>query len=247
LPGKSPKHICVPKGRSYIRERIRTARFAEFQALTTILTTAARGGSFVEVGANVGSDTALASGIFASGYAFEPYSRNIRMLRKTLELSGIQNVTVFPYAASDHQGTQWLHIGPPSSPDSASLKANLPNMTAGEEVQVVTLDSAVPRAITDVTYLHVDVEGEDIKVLLGAREFIRRQKKKPWIKMEFQPYSLSLHGSGIGQLIDLIDEFDYGVRFLANDHIVPLTAVMLINMFYAWRATRGWIDIYLTP
>jgi FkbM family methyltransferase len=241
-PGKPQKRICVPKEADFITALLRTARPWEYSTVIQIYNTSARGGSFVEVGANIGSDTVIASDYFRECHAFEPAPKNVFLFRKTMELNGITNVRLFPAAVSDHAGRERLHLGQPNNIGSASLA---PGAADGEEVEVVTLDEAIGPEITDITFLHIDAEGHDIRVLQGARQFVARQKQRPYIKMEFQPFLFSKHGSKISDLIEFIEEFQYSVFFSASNFIVPLTPVILLNMYYLWRTKPGWIDIYL--
>jgi hypothetical protein len=107
--------------------------------------------------------------------------------------------------------------------------------------------TALPESVRDVTFMHIDTEGHDIKVLQGARRFITRQQNRPWIRIEFQPRTLSLHGSNVAELVAFMDEFRYHAMFNANNNIVPFSFPVLIELFYLWRNTDGWIDILLLP
>jgi FkbM family methyltransferase len=246
MNGKPHKRLCVIKGNDIITIFMKTARSWEYSLMVSLYSQMSRGGSFVEVGANLGTDTVFASDFFKTCYAFEPASRHTAIFRKNLELNNITNIQLFPVAASDHCGTTRLYFGQDHNTGSAALQPNLPGMTRFEDVQMVTLDSALPD-VTDVTFMHIDAEGHDVKVLQGAKNFISRQTQKPFIKMEFQPGTMSLHGSNIAELIGFLDEFKYKVLFNAMNYFVPLTHAMLIEMFYLWRPTHGWIDIYLAP
>jgi FkbM family methyltransferase len=244
--GKKPKFICVPKGDDMVASSVRGATAWDFYLATQLYVRFGRGGSFVEVGANIGSDTVVASDFFKTCYAFEPLPKHVASIRKTLALNQITNVQLFAVAVSDRCGMNRIYAGPPGNTGAASLKQNHSGMDQFEEVPISTLDS-IPQTITDVTYLHIDTEGHDIKVLQGAREFIARQSQRPMIKMEFQPRTLTLHGSSVTELIQFLDEFQYISLFMAAGTLAPLTYATLTDMFFMWRKFEAWIDLYLAP
>jgi FkbM family methyltransferase len=245
-PGKRRKRMCVPKGDDVITILMKTARSWEYGKAAVLYERTARGGSFVEVGANIGTDTVLASDFFKICYAFEPSSKHKDFFRRNMEMNEIRNVQLFTAAVSDQCGTTRLYYGESGNTGSAALRPNFAGMDRYEEVPMVTLDSALPE-VTDVTFLHVDAEGQDIKVLEGARKFIARQAQQPYIQMEFQPRTLSLHGSQIADLVGFMDEMKYGAAFNAQNFFMPMSAGVLIDLFYSWRKLNGWIDLYLWP
>ena len=245
IEGKPPKRIYVPKG-AFIGTVFQFTRPWDFGFLCNLYKNAARGGSFLEVGANIGTDTIVAAEFFQRCYCFEPLPAHVELLRKNMELNHITNVQLFPMAVSDRAGTARFFVNTRST-GSSSLYPNDRDMDQSEEVQAVTLDAAMPLEIRDVTFMHIDTEGHDIKVLQGARQFIGRQGQRPLVRMEFQPRTLALHGSHVAELLEFIRQFRYAPFMDAASHLVPLSQQMLIDMFHLWRSTEGWIDIFLLP
>jgi FkbM family methyltransferase len=246
MVGGQSRQVCVPRSAILEAAQIRLARPWEYKTLAQTYRQSARGGSFVEVGAHLGSDTVLACDFFKTCYAFEPAAANRALLLRTVELNGIGNVRVIPAAVSDRTGKAWFYTQDGVSA-THSLAANDPDMEPREEVELVTLDTAFPPSVRDVTYLHIDAEGHDIKVLMGGRQFIARQENRPVIRMEFQPRTLALHGSSMADLAAIIHEFQYNIFFRAENYMVPLNQRILAEMFDLWQGTKGWIDIYLSP
>jgi FkbM family methyltransferase len=247
LSGKRPKRFFINNGNEIIAAYMRTARKWEYESMMNLYANASRGGSFLEVGANIGTDTVLASDFFKNCYAFEPVALHVDLLHKNIELNQVTNIQVFPVAVGDAPGRTKVFLGESHNSGSSSLAPNHPSMSRSEEVEVVTLDTALPETVRDVTFMHIDTEGHDIKVLQGAKKFIQRQLQKPVIRIEFQPRTLALHGSNIAELIGFLDEFRYRAMFNANNNIVPFSYGVLIELFYLWRASDGWIDLLLVP
>jgi FkbM family methyltransferase len=240
------KKFFVPRG-DIMGAHIRTARQWEFTCQITLYNRYARGGSYVEVGANIGTDTVHASDFFKNCYVFEPSRRNGELLVKNLEVNGISNVRVHRAAVGERDGRGTLYLGEKDNLGAANLKPEDPQSRGTEEVEIVTLDSAIPKEVRDITYVHIDAEGHDIQVLKGGVEFLARQEQRPLIRMEFQPRSLQLHGSEISELIAIMERFGYAPKFVAASHLVSLSKSILSEMFMLWQPTEGWIDILLCP
>jgi FkbM family methyltransferase len=242
MGGKTLK-FYVPKG-DIIGPTIANMRYWDYTFLTNLYSWAAKHGSFLEIGANIGSDTALAREYFQTCHAFEPSSQNRELFNKNMALNGITNVTLHPFAIGDQVGKTRLFL---SNSGGNALIQNYPQMQQTEEVDVLTLDAAIPKEVADISYLHIDTEGHDIKVLLGARQFIRRQKQKPMIRMEFSPRLLASHGSTIEELLGFIQEFNYTPAMNASIHLGPISPSTLTDFFNQWQSTEAWIDIFLLP
>jgi FkbM family methyltransferase len=242
-----PKRFHLLRGNDHVTSQMKLARPWEYDLLNTIYSMTARGGSFVEVGANVGTDTVLASDFFRNCYAFEPVERNAEILRRNVELNNLHNVRVFQKAVSNRCGTAKLFAPVGNNCGTASLRA-VEAGTEGHftEIETVTLDSALPN-VRDVTFIHIDAQGHDLKVLQGAREFLGRQLARPYIRMEFQPATMRAHGSHVSELIEFIEEFQYSPVTNASGAMAPLSPGILIDMFYLWKKSKGWIDLYLAP
>jgi FkbM family methyltransferase len=128
-----------------------------------------RDGVVFDIGANVGFFTLLASclvGPRGKVVAFEPVPRNVGMLRRHLEMNGIENVDVRQVAVSDVTGIARMR----------TLHSNLQWKLAPEgdiEVETVALDdlwstAALPRP--DV--VKMDIEGAEAGALAGAARLL---------------------------------------------------------------------------
>ncbi len=126
------------------------------------------GGVFVDVGANVGFHTVLASQLVGPAgrvVAVEPAPWTLELLRANVWRSRA-GATVVPVAASDARGTLRLSI-------EADHRSGARLDAGGElEVEAAPLDELLPELAVDV--LKVDVEGAEPLVLRGARSLIDR-------------------------------------------------------------------------
>lgn len=141
----------------------------EFEKQNLVAKMVKPGAVFLDVGAHVGFYTLLASMLVEKTgrvIAFEPFPRNITYLEKHLRLNGVQNVTLFKAAVSDHPGTTTFQEGPSSAMGQISDEGNL-------VVELVSLDDLYLKGIIPLPdFLKIDVEGAELSVLNGARRIL---------------------------------------------------------------------------
>jgi FkbM family methyltransferase len=146
---------------------VRSQGVWEADVMKVLARTLAPGGVFVDVGANVGFHTVLASqlvGPAGTVVAVEPAPWTLALLRANVWRHSSQAV-VQPVAASDVAGTAQLELE-----TEHRSGAHLSN--AGVAVDARPLDELVPNVAVDV--LKVDVEGAEPLVLRGAMAILAR-------------------------------------------------------------------------
>ncbi len=136
---------------------------------------------FVDVGANTGLHTLLASTRITGGRitCVEPDPKNVVRLRRALELNRIVNATLLPVAASDAPGHTTLDgsdVFSRISPDPSPQSDRCP-------VETARLDTALgPDARVD--FCKIDVEGAEWQVLKGMTGLMERDAL-PAVAFEF--------------------------------------------------------------
>jgi FkbM family methyltransferase len=151
---------------------------------------------FVDVGANVGWFTLLASTIVGEAgriYAFEPRAETGDYLEKTVMLNGLQGrVVVYHYGLSDTEGQAFLNWAKDTDNPGGSF---LTDHVASErmESQPVALRPLDQLGLQRVDFLKVDVEGAEMRVFRGALATLERCR--PVILSELSPDMLE-RGSG---------------------------------------------------
>ena len=147
---------------------------------------------FVDVGANLGYYTCLASLHGKHIVAFEPQQQNLKCLMRNLVANGYQEqVEVFPLALSDKPGLLTL-FG--ASGPSASLIKGWAGYSSrhSQQIPVSTLDNVLgARFLEQQLFVKIDVEGAEYQVLEGAHATLARAKKPVWLLeiclQEFHP------------------------------------------------------------
>ncbi len=132
------------------------------------------GGCFLDIGANVGVYSLLASrivGLTGQVHAFEPFPRNVDFLKQHVELNSLRNVTVHPVALSKGPD-RMMTFATSINPSSGHLQPELPP-TDGITVNVTSLDTLWnQKAFQRPTVLKIDVEGTEFEVLTGGQEML---------------------------------------------------------------------------
>lgn len=122
------------------------------------------GGTFFDIGANIGSYTLVASEQSnAQVVAFEPHPTTVKLLSENVRLNGRKNVTVCPMALGQHDGIVWLT-------DVAGSSVN--HSVAQHEGRTVEVpcrraDTFCDERGVTSNYVKLDVEGFEFDVLTG--------------------------------------------------------------------------------
>jgi FkbM family methyltransferase len=143
----------------------------DFADMSFLLHALREGDLFVDVGANVGTYTVLASAVRrARSVAFEPIARTRDRLIDTLRLNHIEDlVSVRPVAVGGKPGT--LELSSDLDAMNRALAADERYGGITERVALVTLDDALEGQ--SPALLKIDVEGYEGEVLSGATRTLR--------------------------------------------------------------------------
>ena len=197
---------------------------AKFDPIFDFLKTYLREGMvFVDVGANIGSHAINAArlvGRTGSVFAFEADPDTYRILAENIESNNLRNIMATQTCVSDHAGTLSFY----KHKDSA--KSSI--VDRGEKVSVTlpsdTLDNLIP-ANTKIDILKVDVEGAELSVLRGARQFFDDQRRPSVVIIEvFDVRDNADRSQGIREVLE-----GYGYKFYLFDghRLAPLSGSAL--------------------
>jgi FkbM family methyltransferase len=174
-----------------------------------------RGKVFVDVGANFGVYTLVASklvGPTGKVIAFEPAAQSFAILWQNIELNHASNVRAFQVAVAQSKSRSWLFHG--WDPVGNSLGKDPLRSNEGEEVQTEALDQLLEdNDIGRVDAIKIDVEGAEELVLRGAIRCLTTHR--PIVIFEFNPGCaawLQLSPCGARDLLD-----DLGYEFVVLD------------------------------
>lgn len=161
---------------------------------------------FVDVGANVGLYTLLASslvGINGQVVAFEPNSISAAKLTENISLNNLENVTVLPFAASDIDSTVKLDLTSDSCTTRIGLESDL--NIASDEVKSIRLDGYFEQQ--EIAMAKLDIEGFEPFALRGATRLLERGNP-PVMQIEIAGYS-DRYGVTSDQCIAELNDWGY--------------------------------------
>ncbi len=155
-----------------------------------------------EIGSCDGTDTIKYSRLFPNStlYAFEPVPGNFKILTDRMESNRITNVHPFQLAMSDEVGETRMYLSQSTKEPSENLIAEksssllapdkhievYPDCKFGEEVIVKTdtiENFCRQNQISSIDFLHLDVQGAELLVLTGAKDFLKKIKTI-WLEVE---------------------------------------------------------------
>ncbi len=163
------------------------------------------GCTFVDVGANVGYFTLLASTLGARVVAYEPTPSVFARLRENVDLNGFHQAQLINAAVMDKPGTLSLHLSG-DDPEANSLFGNDPSSV---RVPAVTLDDDLAaRGIDHVDVLKIDAEGAEPFVLDGATRLLS-SPNPPAILIEVNAFTLNCAGLQPSDILSRLEAHGY--------------------------------------
>jgi FkbM family methyltransferase len=181
------------------------------------------GDTFIDVGANIGLFSMLASRwIGSSGLvlSLEPSRRECDRLREHIAHNRLDNVRVFQVAAGRHGSEALLHVADERHSGLNTLKSAFmyPDVTEShaERVRVVTLDDLVEQQrVSKTDVIKIDVEGSECEVLMGARRLLERDR--PVVILEIAGEAASREHEGRVAVEMLLRSLGYAFAALDGD------------------------------
>jgi FkbM family methyltransferase len=183
----------------------------------------APGGVFIDIGANAGLFSMVASRwLGASGrvYSFEPSAREYRRLIRHLELNALENITTMQKAIGRSEGSARLRV-------AAFPNAGLNTVGAAfayegvaierfETVVMTTLDRfAREAALQRIDAIKLDIEGAEPAALAGARDVLKRFR--PALIVEMSSRALASSGARSTDIIDALVDANYRLHRIEPD------------------------------
>jgi len=133
----------------------------------------------VDAGANVGMFSILAAkkvGDEGKVFAFEPILETQKLLKRNIELNGIKNIEIVPFALGDKKGELNFSMYPKSLECSSGF---FDNEGGVEKVKQISLDEFIEENnISKVDFIKSDVEGMERNLLIGAEATIKKFKPR---------------------------------------------------------------------
>lgn len=180
------------------------------------------GQNFFDIGSNIGWYSLNIAKFFPNSniFAFEPMSKPFKYLNENIELNNFKNIKTFNYGLSDNRTLETFYYYPEGT-GNASLK-NLQNKSKIEKNKkmVFKLDDVVKKYNLGVDFIKCDVEGAEIKVLLGGIETIK--KYKPILFLEILRKWTKKFNYDSNEIIELLNNLGYSCYVIRNNKLKKL-------------------------
>ena len=208
-----------------IGDHIRNGGFWDEHLHDLIIRHADPDGLAIDAGAYVGFHSCFLARYFEKVVSFEPQALIFRMLATNLLLNGHENVEIHNSALYDReclmrvadQAKQEIHVVLKDQqvdyselPNAGALTFEVSEHGPGA-VQAYPLDAM---NLEKVKFIKIDTQGSDLKVLLGAKETIRRCR--PVIVFEYEHQLSEAHQSPRAEYENFFEEMGYELHLLRS-------------------------------
>ena len=206
------------------------------------------GDTFIDVGANIGWFTLIASrevGEEGRVIAFEPDPESFDILRRNVTVNKCPNVILEKDALSNKRGTIWLYIHDKNKGGHSLLKSD--ERSQRVEVQALTLDEYLQGFERKIALVKMDTEGAEGLILEGMQSTIQTQDRMD-IVMEFAPNALRPLGTDPEAMLYRLLESNY--RAYAIDHpsgqLVPVDKNQIPRLIEILDKSGKYVNLLLS-
>jgi FkbM family methyltransferase len=195
----------------------------EYELVRRVRERLPRGGTFLDVGSNIGYIAAVGAGCVGPGghvHAFEPVPRLLAKLRELAANNPAYRIHINDFALGTEAGTAEIRTAPfPLVGWNTMLPGAIADHEAREivTIRVRRLDDYLAEAgVAHVDLVKVDVEGYEIPVLLGMQGFFEASPSRPPIIMELAPGGAAKLGHDLGAFQAYLGSYGYRARRLTD-------------------------------
>ena len=181
----------------------------------------APGDSVIDVGANIGYFSLLASklvGNTGAVVAIEASPEIFSALRSNLERNRANNVRAVNLAVSDHKGTVKLFRGPHHNIGLTTIFDDLGYDFECEVEAAALSDILTPEEIQNARFIKIDVEGAEWPVVAGMGPLLNRCRHDLEIMVEINPEPLARQGKQPDDILSIFFDSGFHAYSIKNDY-----------------------------
>lgn len=210
-----------------ITQKLKLGLYEEMEELIFLKSKFRSDDVFIDIGANIGVYTVLASKYVNKVIAFEPINKNIALIQLSLINSNSENTMIYQNIVSDHDtNLQFMEVGQSGlslaiSEDKEKVKKYIKNnygedQTKINEYKCITIDSL---NLIRVDIMKIDIEGFELKAIVGAIETLKRCRPR-LIMLEIVERVMMLNGDKPENLIALLKNLGYSPKILSRESLI---------------------------
>ena len=165
-------------------------------------------------------------------WGFEPIPDMYDKL--VLKYQNNKNITIYPYALSETNGTTTFNLVVTNPAYSGMVKRNYDHANEKDqtiEVEMRTLDELLA-AVNKIDLIKIDVEGAELQVLKGAAKTLARTK--PTVIFEHGLGASDCYGTQPTDVFQFFQELNYSLNTMENwlKNLPPLSKEAFEQQFY---------------
>lgn len=212
-----------------------------------------QGDNYIDVGANIGYYSAIASrcvGEHGQVISYEPDAENFALLNKNIVHNQLDNVKTFPYALYDKDGEGKLYLSSDNLGDHRIYAS--PEVRESRTITLINGSQHLNNLCDKVDFIKIDTQGAEFFVVNGLMDVIQRNKNHLHMIVEICPYGIRKSGSHGLELLKLLDQT--GMRYDIIDHIGHKLIPAQSKHLAAWIKSldedllnEGFMNILVSP
>lgn len=165
----------------------------------------------IDVGANIGSITLRLAQKCQKGfvYSFEPDEVNYKKLIDNISLNDFDNIKPLKYGVGERESTKYLETLDTFNKGKNRV-LDISESEDSAKIKLISLDDfAQKENLIKIDAIKIDVEGYEYRVLLGARELIRRDR--PLLLLELDDVHLKKYNATIKDIFKFLKAHHYTI------------------------------------
>ncbi len=212
------------------------------------------GATFVDVGANIGYYSVIASRLVGEQgqvFSFEPEAKNFSLLAENCRVHALDNCCLINAGLAASQGEAQIHLSSDNFGDHQIYDAGLSR--SQQTIQLVSGDSFFDQQkpkIDRMDVLKIDTQGAEMQVMSGLKQTLKNSLPDLNMIIEFWPFGLRQSGADAHDLLDFLISLELPMAIIdhINHGLIPCTEEDLrpwINDLDQDRTNEGFMNLLL--
>lgn len=211
--------FCIRDAEDLVERHILLQGYFEFYESMLVRSMLKQGGTFIDVGANVGWHSMLAAkrvGAEGRVLAFEPVSSTYSRLLENVHVNEFENVTAIQAGLSSEKGEAEIFQPESANAGGNSLYTASQNDHAIETVNLVKGDDVLEEHdVVNVDLCKIDIEGAELRAIEGLRRSLTKGMIRNLI-IEANPEALARSGGSVQDLTAVLRSFGFVLSEVRN-------------------------------